>query len=84
MNDITLEVIGTNVLVIESTNKQLVGILGKIIDETRHMLTLDTKFGKKLIPKNTSKFKISKNNKTIILTGTQLSKHPYERLEVLN
>ena len=40
-----------HVCITESVNSELVGISGVIIDETKHMLKLDTKFGEKLIPK---------------------------------
>ena len=47
------EIIGMNVSVIESTNSQIVGISGYVVDETKHMLTINTKLGKKLIVAST-------------------------------
>ena len=78
------EIIGMNVSVIESTNSQIVGISGYVVDETKHMLTINTKLGKKLIPKNTCEFKITKNNEVLTISGSLLLKRPHERLEVLS
>ena len=72
MTDIVFEIIGLNGMIVESVNKQLVGITGKIIDETKHMLIFNTKFGKKLISKNICKFEIYKNNKTFCVNNSQL------------
>ena len=84
MNVQILEIIGLTCTIVDSTNKELVGITGKIINENKNMLTLNTKFGEKLIPKNICKFKITKNNDTITISGSQLLTYPYERLEVLS
>ena len=56
MNIPILEIIGLTCTVYNSTNRGLVGITGKIINESKNMLILDTKFGEKLIPKNTCEF----------------------------
>ena len=77
------EIIGMNGIVIESTNRNFVGISGTIINETKNMLTLNTKLGEKSIPKNTCKLKISRDSKMTIINGSDLLKHPHERLEVL-
>ena len=84
MNVQILEIIGLTCTIVDSTNKELVGITGKIINENKNMLTLNTKFGEKLIPKNTCEFNITKNNDTITISGSQLLTYPYERLEVLS
>ena len=82
MTDTVFEIIGLNGMIVESVNKQLVGITGKIIDETKHMLIFNTKFGKKLISKNICKFEIYKNNKIFCVNNSQLMKRPHEHLEV--
>ena len=84
MNTPIIEIIGLTCTVVDSTNKELVGITGKIITENKNVLTLDTKSGEKLIPKNTCKFNITKNNDVIEVSGSRLSTYPYERLEVLS
>ena len=82
MTDTVFEIIGLNSMTVESINRQHIGTAGKIIDETKHMLILNTKFGKKLIPKSICKFEIYKNNKTFYVNNSQLMKRPHERLEV--
>ena len=41
------DLIGQDVTITGSKNKEIVGISGKIIMETKNMITLDTKNGKK-------------------------------------
>ncbi len=76
-----LDLIGQDVTVTDSENKEIVGINGKVIMETKNMIILDTKNGKKNIPKDICQLS---NNKGIIQTdSTKLSKKPHERLEML-
>ena len=83
MKNSILEPIGMNVRITESVNSELVDISGVIIDETKHMLKLDTKFGEKLIPKKICTFEISNHNDTTTIPGTKLHNRSHERLEVL-
>ena len=77
-----LDLIGQNVTITNSENKEIVGINGKVIMETKNMIVLDTKNGKKNIPKNICQLS---NNKGIIQTdSTKLSKRPHERLEIMS
>ena len=75
------DLIGKNVTISESKNKEIVGINGKIIMETKNMIILDTKNGKKTIPKDICQ--LSNNDGIIQTDSTKLSKRPYERLEML-
>ena len=76
-----LDLIGQDVTVTDSENKEIVGINGKVIMETKNMIILDTKNGKKNIPKDICQLS---NNKGIIqIDSTKLSKRPHERLEML-
>ena len=75
------DLIGQNVTISESKNKEIVGINGKIIMETKNMITLDTKNGKKNIPKNICE--LSNDGKMIQTDSTKLNKRPHERLEML-
>ena len=72
------ELIGSNLEVIDSKNKSLIGIKGKIIDETKNMLVLDNE--KKLI-KSQSTFKIKFKNKIIKIKGKLLVGRPEDRLK---
>lgn len=74
------EMIGLETEITVSSNNQLVGLTGKIIDETKSMFTLRTKNGPKMIPKtqNTWKFFFEDNEFTI--SGNLLEKRSFDRL----
>ncbi len=55
-NIIHHEVIGLDIKVADSTNSSLIGIKGKIVDETKNMLTVETDAQVKKIPKSCSSF----------------------------
>ncbi len=46
------DLIGQDVTITDSKNKEIVGISGKIIMETKNMITLDTGDGMKNLPKD--------------------------------
>ena len=76
-----LDLIGQDVTITNSENKEIIGINGKVIMETKNMIILDTKNGKKNIPKDICQLS---NNKGIIqIDSTKLNKRPHERLEIL-
>ena len=75
------DLIGQDVTITDSKNKEIVGIRGKIIMETKNMVTIDAEDGKKNLPKDICQFS---NNEGIITTdSTKLYKRPHERLEML-
>ena len=81
MTESEFDLIGQDVTITDSKNKEIVGISGKIIMETKNMITIDTKDGKKNLPKDICQFS---NNEGIITTdSTKLNKRPHERLEIL-
>ena len=53
-----LDWIGREVEVVESRNKDYIGIKGKVIDETLNMLVIKTQKGIKKVLKKGTKFKI--------------------------
>ena len=77
------ELIGLNVTIIESTDPNLVGIKGKIIDETQNMFLIQTKEMKiKKIVKEISKFKFRiSEEKSVIINGKILKGRPEDRLK---
>ncbi len=72
------ELIGSNIEVVNSKNKSLIGVKGKIIDETKNMFVLDNQ--KKLI-KSQSIFRIKIKNKTYEINGKILQNSPEDRLK---
>ena len=84
MNLITqseFDFIGKEVTISDSRNKEIIGINGKIIMETKNMIIMNTRNGKRSIPKNICQ--LSDNDVTIQTDSTKLNKRPHERLEIL-
>lgn len=74
------ELIGLEAMVVKSNNEQITGISGKIVDETKSMLFLNTINGIKKIPKENSEWKFSFDKNESIVNGNLLTKRPQERL----
>jgi ribonuclease P protein subunit POP4 len=76
------ELIGLEASIIESNNLQVVGLHGKIVDETKSMFTIDTQFGIKKMPKDNSTWKFNLNGVDAIVFGKTIAKRSYERIGV--
>ena len=75
------DLIGQEITITQSKNKEIVGLKGKVIMETKNMITVKADNGKKNIPKDICQFS---NNQGILETdSTKLSKRPHERMEIL-
>ncbi len=75
------DLIGQEITITQSKNKEIVGLKGKVIMETKNMITVNTDDGKKNIPKDICQFS---NDQGILETdSTKLSKRPHERIEIL-
>jgi len=75
------DLVGQDVTITNSKNKEIVGISGKVIMETKNMIMVDSKNGKKNIPKDICQ--LSNKDGIIQTDSTKLSKRPHERLEML-
>ena len=75
------DLIGQYVTITNSKNSQIVGIDGKVIMESKNMIILDTKNGKKNIPKDICQ--LSNKYGIIKIDSSKISKRPHERLEIL-
>jgi RNase P/RNase MRP subunit p29 len=76
------DIIGQDVTISDSNNKEIIGIKGKITMETKNMFIINTKNGKKNIPKNICQ--LSNYDGIIEIDSSKLSKRPHERLEMLS
>ena len=76
------EFIGLDTQIIESSNQQVIGLNGTIINETKSMFTINTKKGIKNIPKSTSNWKFSISGQNTIVNGSKIAKRPFERIGV--
>ena len=81
-NIVSHEIIGLEAKISESSNPQVIGLNGTIIDETKSMFTINTKQGFKKIPKDHSKWKFILGKKEVEIDGRLLVKRPYERVGV--
>ena len=75
------EMIGLSVFVAGSTNRDLVGISGRIVDETRNTLLVETEHGTKRIPKsNTSLTFTLPDGQKARVSGSILISQPENRI----
>lgn len=81
-NNVTHEFTGLTTEIVKSTNNEIIGKTGIVMNETKNMFVLKTKFGEKHIQKNHSTWKFSVNNNHIIIDGKLLTKRPSDRLEI--
>ncbi len=70
------ELIGMNVKIIGKN------MCGKIIDETKNMLTIKTQGGIKKIIKKNSKMEFAINNEKIIIEGSEIVARPEDRVKL--
>lgn len=76
------ELIGLDTIVVTSANSQIIGLSGKIVDETKSMFVLETSNGLKSIPKAISQWGFELDGKKITLNGASLLRRSYERVGV--
>ena len=75
------DLIGQEISISQSKNKEIIGLKGKVIMETKNMIILNTDNGRKNIPKDICQFS---NSQGLLETdSTKLSKRPHERMEIL-
>ena len=76
------EFIGLNTEIVKSTNPQVIGLNGRIIDETKSMFTINTENGSKSIMKSSNSWKFSIENKETIIEGSKITKRSFDRLGI--
>ncbi len=79
-NIMSHELIGLRTEIIESSNSQIIGLNGTIIDETKSMIIMDTTNGTKMIAKSNNSWKFSIDNKDVVLNGSKIAKRPFDRI----
>lgn len=76
------ELIGLQTEIVKSTNKQILGLRGKIVDESKFMFTVLTKNGVKKLPKDSSHWKFEFDGQKAELDGSALTRRSYERVGI--
>ena len=83
LNMIKNEFIGLDVIISKSNNKQLLGMKGRIIDETRNTLVLRRKSKTIHIPKNIVHLSMSLPfSKTVEVNGRSIVARPEDRIKM--
>ncbi|RLG22146.1 ribonuclease P protein subunit [Methanosarcinales archaeon] len=74
------ELIGLKVEVVSSTNPYLVGIKGKVVDETRNMLVIEMDGEEKKVPKDCCTFLFELDDCYVKVEGRLLVARPEDRI----
>ena len=81
INNITShELIGLHTEITQSSNTQIIGLNGRIVDETKSMFRIITKNGMKSITKSKNSWKFSIENQDIVIDGSKIAKRPFDRI----
>lgn len=75
------ELIGLHIMITDSNNKNLIGMQGKIVDETRNMITIKTDQGEKKLIKDSVKFEITTPKGIYKIEGKKLVGRPEDRIK---
>ncbi len=80
-NIMSHEFIGLDTKVVHSTNPQIIGLNGRIINETRSMFTIDVNHRvPKSVPKAGSEWEFKIQKDIVIIDGSKIIKRPYDRI----
>jgi len=75
------ELIGVKVKVVDASNKALIGINGKIMDETRNMLTIEYNGNLKRLIKSQVILQLDYRGKEYKMNGKLLMNRPEDRIK---
>ncbi len=75
------ELIGLDVIVVNSTNPLQRGIKGNIVDETRNTIIIETERGRKIIMKKGARFRVKLGDGYVDITGNEINYRPQERIK---
>ena len=75
------ELAGLDVTVTDASNPDLVGIEGRVQDETMKTLLVATSDGVKQVPKAGTTFRFELEKATVLVEGTRLLARPAQRSE---
>ncbi len=75
------ELIGLGVEVLESSCDQYLGIKGRVVDETRNMLTIEQDGAEKKVPKDCCRFRFEEGSMTFVVSGKDIRFRPEDRIK---
>ncbi len=74
------EFIGLDTEIIKSSNSEIIGLNGRIVNETKSMFTINTNKGVKSIAKAQNNWKFTVKNKELVVEGSRIAKRPFDRI----
>ncbi|NOZ76573.1 MAG: ribonuclease P protein component 1 [Euryarchaeota archaeon] len=75
------ELIGLKVKVVAATNPPLVGIEGRVVDETMNMLVIEEKGKEKAVPKKEVTLEIDTGTEKVKVVGREILGRPEDRIK---
>ena len=75
------ELIGLDVKIVESTNRYMEGIEGKVVDETQNTLVIEGEKGLKRVPKKGNVFIFKFAGHNVRVRGDLIAFRPEERIK---
>ncbi|HZS73635.1 MAG TPA: ribonuclease P protein subunit [Candidatus Nitrosotalea sp.] len=76
------ELIGLETSIVQSSNLQVIGLHGKIVDETKSMFSIQTSTGVKSMSKADSTWQFTINGISTLVDGQTIAKRSFERMGV--
>ena len=80
-NVVLNELIGLKVVVLESLDKRQKGLRGRVVDESKNTLLIETEKGRKRVVKKISVFRFYPGRKSFRVDGNEINFRPFERTE---
>lgn len=71
--------IGLKVKIVKSTQKHLIGLEGKVVDETKNLLVIETEGKERKIPKKTAIFRFFVDDGEVDIDGSKITFRHFER-----
>lgn len=71
--------IGLIIKILNSSDKSLIGLKGKVVDETKNLLVIEVKGKEKKIPKASCSFLFYLKDEKIVVDGKKIAFRPEER-----
>ncbi|MCU0859816.1 MAG: ribonuclease P protein subunit [Thermoplasmata archaeon] len=75
------EFIGLEVEVLASTCDGYVGLKGRVVDETRNMLTVETGGRERAVPKDCCEFRFVEGGRAHVVSGKDIRFRPEDRIK---
>ncbi len=75
--------IGLNLRVAKSTDRQRIGAQGKVVDETKNVFVVENAGAEMVLPKNECDFEFDIGNELVLVDGKKIVYRPEQRLKAL-